>query len=275
MCRLLGVGRSAYYEYVLRKVNRSDDSAHEELIDVVREIAKSSNFTYGSRRMEKALNALSYPVGRWKTRSLMKEAGVQVRYRKKYKVTTNSNHKQPVFENQLNRQFDVASPDQVYAGDVTYLWTQQGWLYLAVVIDLFSRKVVGWSMSSRMKANVVCDALRMAMWQRRPPNGLIVHSDRGSQYASKNYRRLLKAHGFVGSMSRKGDCWDNAVVESFFGSLKQERVQWRNYQTRYEAQQDVLQYMTMFYNSYRLHSYLGYKSPNQYEAEMENMKKVA
>jgi transposase InsO family protein len=126
-----------------------------------------------------------------------------------------------------------------------------------------------------MKANVVCDALRMAMWQRRPPNGLIVHSDRGSQYASKNYRRLLKAHGFVGSMSRKGDCWDNAVVESFFGSLKQERVQWRNYQTRYEAQQDVLQYITMFYNSYRLHSYLGYKSPNQYEAETENMKKVA
>ena len=208
MCRLLGVGRSAYYEYVLRKGNQSADSTHEEMIDVVREIAKSSNFTYGSRRMEKALNALSYPVGRWKTRSLMKEAGVQVRYRKKYKVTTNSNHKQPVFENQLNRQFDVASPDQVYAGDVTYLWTQQGWLYLAVVIDLFSRKVVGWSMSSRMKANVVCDALRMAMWQRRPPNGLIVHSDRGSQYASKNYRRLLKAHGFVGSMSRKGDCWD-------------------------------------------------------------------
>jgi transposase InsO family protein len=126
-----------------------------------------------------------------------------------------------------------------------------------------------------MKASVVCDALRMAMWQRRPPSGLIVHSDRGSQYASKNYRRLLKAHGFVGSMSRKGDCWDNAVVESFFGSLKQERVQWRNYQTRYEAQQDVLQYITMFYNSYRLHSYLGYKSPNQYEIETENMKKVA
>lgn len=275
MCRLLGVGRSAYYEYVLRKGNQSADPTHEEMIDVVREIAKSSNFTYGSRRMEKALNALSYPVGRWKTRSLMKEAGVQVRYRKKYKVTTNSNHKQPVFENQLNRQFDVASPDQVYAGDITYLWTQQGWLYLAVVIDLFSRKVVGWSMSSRLKANVVCDALRMAIWQRRPPNGLIVHSDRGSQYASKNYRRLLKAHGFVGSMSRKGDCWDNAVVESFFGSLKQERVQWRNYQTRYEAQQDVLQYITMFYNSYRLHSYLGYKSPNQYEAETENMKKVA
>jgi putative transposase len=126
-----------------------------------------------------------------------------------------------------------------------------------------------------MKANVVCDALRMAIWQRRPQSGLIVHSDRGSQYASKAHRRLLRSHGFIGSMSRKGNCFDNAVAESFFGSLKQERVQWRNYQTRYEAQQDVLQYITMFYNSYRLHSYLGYKSPNQYEAEMENMKKVA
>jgi len=126
-----------------------------------------------------------------------------------------------------------------------------------------------------MKAQLVCDALRMAVWQRRPQDGLVVHSDRGSQYASKGYRRLLKAHGFVGSMSRKGDCWDNAVAESFFGSLKQERVHWRNYQTRLEAQQDVLNYISMFYNSYRLHSYLGYMSPNQYEAEMAELKKAA
>jgi putative transposase len=268
MCRQLGVSSSAYYDYVQRNDNRADDPHHKEMLAAVLAIAKSSNYTYGSRRMKKALNALSYPVGRWKARSLMREAGVQVRYRKKYKVTTNSNHKQPVFENKLNRQFDVAGPDQAYVGDITYLWTQEGWLYLAVVIDLFSRKVVGWSMSSRMKANLVYDALTMAIWQRRPQPGLIVHTDRGSQYASKIYRRLLKAHGFIGSMSRLGDCWDNAVAESFFGSLKQERVQWRHYQTRYEAQQDVLQYISMFYNSHRLHSYLKYKSPNQYEAEM-------
>jgi transposase InsO family protein len=205
----------------------------------------------------------------------MKEAGVQVKHRKKYKVTTNSDHKRPVFDNVLDRQFDVDRPDQVYVGDITYLWTQEGWLYLAVVIDLYSRKVVGWSMGSRMKTQLVCDALRMAIWQRRPGAGLVVHSDRGSQYASKDYRRLLKAHGFVGSMSRKGDCWDNAVAESFFGSLKQERVHWRNYQTRLEAQQDVLNYISMFYNSYRLHSYLGYVSPNQYEAEMAELKKAA
>ena len=160
------------------------------------------------------------------------------------------------------------SDNQAYVQDITYIWKQAGWLYLAIVIDIYSRRVVGWSMGSRMTAQLVCDALKMAIWQRRPDAGLIVHSDRGSQYASKAYRRLLKAHGLIGSMSRKGNCWDNAVAESFFGSLKQERVQWRHYQTRYEEQQDVMQYMTMWYNSYRLHSYLGNKSPNQFELEI-------
>ena len=274
MCRLLGVTRGGYYGYQRRNGGRPD-FYHLELLEAVRDIARATEDSYGSRRMKHALNALSYPVGRNKARKLMKEAGVQVKHRKKYKVTTNSNHKQPLFDNVLERQFDVRKPDQVYVGDITYLWTQEGWLYLAVVIDLFSRKVVGWSMGSRMKAQLVCDALRMAVWQRRPGAGLVVHSDRGSQYASKDYRRLLKAHGFIGSMSRKGDCWDNAVAESFFGSLKQERVQWRNYQTRLEAQQDVMNYISMFYNSYRLHSYLGYVSPNQYEAEMAELKKAA
>ena len=225
--------------------------------------------------MRKALWALGFNLSRNKVRRLMKEAGVAVKHRRKFKVTTNSDHKQPVFENLVKRNFDVSEPNQIYAGDVTYIWTQEGWLYLAVVIDLHSRKVVGWSMSSRMKAQLVCDALQMAIWQRRPKSGLIHHSDRGSQYASRQFRRLLSAQDFEGSMSRKGDCWDNAVVESFFGSLKQERVQWRHYQTRTEAQQDILNYITMFYNSERLHSYLGYKSPNQYEAEMARLRKVA
>ncbi len=274
MCRLLGVTRSGFYGYQRRGGGRID-YYHQELLEAVKDIAKATEDSYGSRRMKKALNILSYPISRDKARKLMKEADVQVKHRKKYKVTTNSNHKQPVYENVLDRQFDVDRPDQAYVGDITYVWTQEGWLYLAVVIDLFSRKVVGWSMGSRMKAQLVCDALRMAIWQRRPKAGLIVHSDRGSQYASKDYRRLLKAHGFVGSMSRKGDCWDNAVAESFFGSLKQERVHWRNYQTRIEAQQDVLNYISMFYNSHRLHSYLGYVSPNQYEAEMVELRMAA
>ena len=275
MCRLLGVTRNGYYSFWKRKVKSRGEQNHRELLEAVRDIAKASDNSYGSRRMKKALGALSYPVSRQKARRLMREAGVMVRHRKKYKVTTNSNHKKPVFENVLNRGFQVDRPNQAYVGDITYLWTCEGWLYLAVVIDLFSRKVVGWSMSTRMKSRLVCDALKTAIWQRRPTKGLIVHSDRGSQYASNEYQQLLRSNGFIGSMSRKGNCWDNAVVESFFGTLKQERVQWRNYQTRYEAQQDVLQYISMWYNADRMHSYLGYVSPNQYEAQMKTREKVA
>lgn len=275
MCRLLGVTRNGYYSYCKRRNTTQPDPEHQEMLEAVKEIAKASDNSYGTRRMKRALNALGYPVSRQKARKLMREAGITVRHRKKYKVTTNSNHQQPLFENVLDRQFSVSGPDQAYVSDITYLWTQEGWLYLAVVIDLFSRRVVGWSMSSRMKASLVTDALRMAIWQRRPKPGLIVHSDRGSQYASKAYRRLLAKHGFIGSMSRKGNCWDNSVAESFFASLKKERVHWHSYQTRYEAQQDVLDYMTMFYNSRRLHSYLGYVSPSEYESAMVEMRKAA
>ena len=158
---------------------------------------------------------------------------------------------------------------------ITYIWTSEGWLYLAVVIDLYSRKVVGWSMGSRMEAQLVCDALTMAIWQRKPKAGLIIHSDQGVQYASHQYRRILRLHKFVGSMSKKGCCWDNAVAESFFGSLKQERVHWRNYRTRYTAQQDVLNYITMWYNSQRMHSYLNYQSPNEFERMDKPLKEVA
>jgi putative transposase len=275
MCRLLGVSRNAYYRYCQRQGEKQPDPECHEMQAAVREIAEASDDSYGSRRMKRALNALGYPVGRYKARSLMREAGVRVRYRKKYKVTTNSNHKKPVFKNVLEREFTVEKPDLVYVSDITYIWTQEGWLYLAVFIDLFSRRVVGWSMGSRMKARLVTDALRMALWRRRPEAGLIVHSDRGSQYASKAYRRLLRANDFVGSMSRKGDCWDNAVAESFFASLKKERVQWKHYQTRAEAQRDILDYIVMFYNSQRLHSTLDYTSPNDYESAMAELKKAA
>ena len=264
ICRPLGVTRGGYYRHLKKAV----DYDRLELIEAVKDIAKASDHTYGSRRMKAALDTMGYPVSRNKAKRLMKEAGVHVKSCKKFKVTTDSNHAKPVFDNILNRDFAPGGQNQAYVQDITYLWTQEGWLYLATVIDLYSRRVVGWSMGSRMTAQRVCDALKMAIWQRRPDAGLIVHSDRGSQYASKAYRRLLKAHGFIGSMSRKGNCWDNAVAESFFGSLKQERVQWRHYQTRYEAQQDVMQYITMWYNSYRLHSYLGNKSPNQFELEI-------
>jgi transposase InsO family protein len=276
MCRVLGVLRSGYYHYEKQRKNPRDLQQHNEMLAHIKWLAEASDYSYGSRRMKKAMNILCYPMSRDKARKLMREAGVRVRQRKKYKVTTNSNHKQPVYDNLLQREFDVAQTDQAYVADITYIWTQEGWLYLAVVIDLCSRKVVGWSMSSRMKAQLVCDALRMAIWRRKPKAGLIHHSDRGSQYASKDFRRLLKAQGYKGSMSRKGNCWDNAVAESFFGSLKQERVQWRHYQTRYEAQQDILDYISMFYNGHRLHSTLGYMSPNEYENQlMVKLKNVA
>ena len=274
MCQVLGVNRNGYYSYY-KSAARATDPEHEEMLRWVKKIDEESKHSYGSRRMKRALNALGFPVSRNKARKLMKQADVQVRHRKKYKVTTNSNHKQPVYQNLVARQFDVPQIDKVYAGDITYIWTHEGWLYLAVIIDLCSRRVVGWSMGSRMTSRLVCDALKMAVWNRRPEAGLICHSDRGSQYASKAYRKLLKAHGFRGSMSRKGDCWDNSVVESFFGSLKQELVHWQHYQTRYEAQQDVLNYIAMFYNSKRLHSYLDYVCPNDYEKQLLNISKAA
>jgi putative transposase len=275
MCRVLGIKSNNYYSYQKRKAQRPIDTTHQEMLEWVKNIAKFSDNTYGERRIQKALNTLSFPVSRIKTAQLMKEANVWVRYKKKYKATTNSEHNKPVYANELEQNFDVQQPNQAWVQDITYIWTSEGWLYLAIVIDLYSRKVVGWSMGSRMKAQLVCDALTMAMWQRKPKAGLIVHSDQGVQYASHLYRRILRLHGFVGSMSKKGCCWDNAVAESFFGSLKQERVHWRNYRTRYAAQQDVLNYITMWYNSKRMHSYLGYQSPNEFECKKRELKKVA
>jgi transposase InsO family protein len=275
MCRILGVKSNNYYSYQKRNTDKTDDATHQEMLELVKDIAKFSDNTYGERRIKAVLNALSFPISRWKVAKLMKEAKVWVRYKKKYKATTNSEHNKPLYKNELEQNFAVEQPNQAFVGDITYIWTAEGWLYLAVVIDLYSRKVVGWSMGSRMKAQLVCDALTMAIWQRQPNDGLIVHSDQGVQYASHQYRQLLKNNGFIGSMSKKGCCWDNAVAESFFGSLKQERVHWRNYETRYEAQQDVMNYITMWYNSKRLHSYLGYQSPNDFELKINVLEKVA
>jgi len=265
LCRVLGVSRSGFYDF-LRRQDRDPDPEHEEKLEWVKEIAEASDHTYGSRRMAKALQALGYRVGRHQARSLMREAGVWVRYRRRYRVTTESNHRKAVFPNRLERDLAPSAPNRVWAGDITYVWTGEGWLYLAVVIDLYSRKVVGWSLGRRLTSTLVCEALLMALWLRRPAKGqLIFHSDRGVQYASDAFRRLLKAHGIAGSMSRKGDCWDSAPVESFFGTLKLERIHWRSYQSREEARADIVEYITMFYNSRRLHSYLGYQSPDQFE----------
>jgi len=211
-------------------------------------------------------------VGRYRARTLMKKAGVSVKRRKKFKRTTDSNHKHPVAPNLLNRHFDVERPNAVWCADITYLWTVQGWLYLAVVLDLYSRKIVGWAMSNRLTAPIVKDALAMAYWRRKPKKGVIHHSDRGSQYAGGNYQKLLDQYGMVCSMSRKGDCWDNAVVESFFHSLKTEWTDDILYKTRDEARADVINYIEMFYNSRRLHSFLGNKNPSAFEKNFSKAK---
>jgi transposase InsO family protein len=267
-CQVLGVSRQGYYHYITVTANQQQAKEHQEMLGWIKELALLTDFTYGSRRMKRALNALSYSVSRNRVIKLMREARISVRRKKKYKVTTDSQHQSPVYPNILKRQFSVLKIDQVYVSDITYIHTREGWLYLAIVIDLCSRKVVGWSTHKQMSARLVCDALKMALWRRRPKPGLIHHSDRGSQYASNAFRRLLEENKIVGSMSRKGNCWDNAVAESFFGSLKQERVQWYEYRTRSEARQDIMQYISMFYNSYRLHSTLGYVCPNDYEKQL-------
>jgi len=195
----------------------------------------------------------------------MKKAGVTVTHSRKFRVTTDSKHNLPVAPNLLERNFQVDRPNTVWCSDITYLWTMEGWLYLATVIDLFSRKVVGWAMSNRIKASLATDALTMAYWRRKPEKGLIHHSDRGSQYASGDYQNLLGSYGMICSMSRKGDCWDNAVAESFFHSMKTEWTAGMLYRNRSDARSDVIHYIEMFYNSNRLHSYLNYKNPNDFE----------
>ena len=232
----------------------------------VKAIAEATRYCYGSRRMAKALQDEGFAVGRAKAKRLMTEAEVTVkRSKRRGPVTTDSRHGYEVAPNLLARQFDVDAPDHAWVGDITYVWTAEGWLYVSTLLDLYSRKVVGWAMSSRIDTTLVKDALEMAIGRRHPLAGLIHHSDRGSQYASHAYRDLLKDHEMVCSMSAKGECLDNAVAERFFGSLKREWTSHQSYATRQEARDDIIAYIEMFYNSTRKHSYLGYVSPNEYE----------
>ena len=230
-----------------------------------REIHRQTKGAYGSRRLSQSLRSMGYPVGRYRARTLMLKAQITVKRTRKFKVTTNSRHKYPVAPNLLGRHFDVDRPNMVWVSDITYLWTKEGWLYLATVMDLYSRKIVGWSVSNRINSDMSMEALRMALGNRCPESGLIHHSDRGVQYACHSYQQLLAANGIIPSMSRKGNCWDNAVAESFFSTLKTERTQHQQYATRRDAYHDIFDYIEVFYNRRRLHSYLGYLSPENFE----------
>lgn len=207
------------------------------------------------------------PISRTRVARLMKQQGLKSKSQRPFKATTNSHHGRPVAPNRLEQEFRVEQPDTVYVGDITTIPTEEGWLYLAVFLDLYSRAVVGWAMSKRMSAQLVEDALRMAIWKRQPPQGLLVHSDQGSQYASDRYQKTLKDHGFLCSMSRQGCGWDNAPAESFFHTLKTELTHHRRYQTREKAQQEIFEYIEVFYNRQRRHSTLGYQTPLGYEKD--------
>jgi len=264
MCKVLKVNRSAYYHWVNNGciVNKVD----EKLNNLIKEIF----YHYGIRRIKKVLvQEYGVIVSTRKIAKIMKEVRLVVKMKRKFKVTTtDSNHKYKISPNRLQRDFRTNVPDEVYVGDITYIRTQQGWLYLAIVIDLFSRKVVGWSMDDNMETPLVNNALQMALHNRTPPAKLIWHTDRGSQYASDSHRELLDEHDILQSMSRKGDCWDNAVSESFFHSLKTELVHHERFKTRAEANQAIFEYIEIFYNRQRLHSSNNYMSPVDYELKM-------
>lgn len=259
------VSRSGFYDY-LNSLENSDDPGEAALKSSTEAIFKEHRGQYGSRRILKQLKDEGYQIGRYRVRRLMRGLGLKAKAPKRYKVTTDSRHSFPVAPNILNRKFDVDKPNRYWTADITYVWTLEGWLYLAVVLDLYSRQVVGWAMNKRMKRQLTLDALAMAYWRRKPSSGLLHHSDRGSQYACHDYRKRLNQYGMVASMSRKGNCWDNAPTERFFRSLKSERLLDYRFVTRQAAEMQVLDYIS-YYNSIRLHSTLGYQTPFAYEKE--------
>lgn len=264
MCEALQVSRSGYYSWI-----KGEESArsreNRRLTELIRKLHEEHRKVYGSPRIHALLRRLGERCGLNRVARLMREAGIRARQARKFKATTNSRHNLPVALNLLRRDFQAPKPDTVWVSDITYIATDEGWLYLATTLDLWGRKIVGWSMSERMTKTLACDALEMALACRKPEPGLIHHSDRGSQYASKEFQHLLDRHQIRCSMSRKGNCWDNAVMESFYHSLKTELVYLRHFRTRAEAKRALFEFIEVFYNRQRLHSSLGYQPPEEFE----------
>lgn len=264
LCRVLQVGRSGFYAWCQRRPCRRKIQDRRLKVQISA-IHKASYKTYGSPRVHAELQARRVAVSRKRIARLMREAGLTGLAPRPFRRTTDSDHDRPVVANLLDRGFDVTAPNRVWATDITYIRTWEGWLYLAVVVDLYSRRVVGWALADHLRTDLVLRALHMALGLRQPGKGLLHHSDRGSQYASDTYRELLEQRGISCSMSRRGDCWDNAVVESFFGTLKTELIYRRPWPSRRQAAAAVAKYLEIFYNRHRRHSYLGYLSPADYE----------
>jgi putative transposase len=264
MCRVLEVSTGGYYQW-----RRRPPSARQERVEAlsaeIKVIHQEVKARYGSPRVRAESVARGEPCCVNTVAKLMRQLGVAAKTKRKFRCTTDSNHDRPIAENIVDRKFEPEAPNQVWTADITYIPTREGWLYLAAVEDLYSRQVVGWAMGERIDSRLVVDALEMAVSRRLPGEGLVAHSDRGSQYASEHYRRLLAGHGITCSMSRRANCWDNAPMESFFASLKKELVHDEDYATRGEARSSLFEYIEVFYNRVRRHSSLGYRSPVDYE----------
>ena len=267
-CRVLRVSVAGYHAHLVRRASSSQRRhlSDEALLVHIKALYAETRGAYGWPRIWRELVARGIPVGKDRVQKLMQLHGVKARGKRRFKVTTDSRHELPISANLLNREFTVAEPDRVWVGDITYIATDEGWLYLAVVIDLFSRQVVGWSLREDMTSNIVIDALRMAWFRRHPGKhaGVLFHSDRGSQYASHAFRDVLKQYGITSSMSRRGNCWDNACSETLFGSLKVERLHGQRFVTRRHARDETIAWL-LWYNKARLHSTLAYVSPMQFE----------
>lgn len=274
MVRWAKVSKSGYYAWRSRKPSLRDKS-NNELLDIIKAIHEKSNKTYGSTRIVREISKKGINANHKRIERIMKENGIKGKARRKYKATTYSDHDMPVAENILNRNFMAEHPGQKMVSDITYIPTDEGWLYLACVMDLCGRKIVGVAMDSRMTKKLVIAALQDAINHTIDVSGCILHSDRGSQYCSKDYIEMAGKHCFTMSMSRQGNCWDNAPMESFWGTLKQEWLNEKHFRTRAEAKSAVFEYIWIFYNRQRIHSSNNYKTPEEYYAARENLKKVA
>jgi putative transposase len=264
MCRVMLVSASGYYDWY-RRAPSARAQARAQLDAAVSQAFEAEKARAGAPRLTLRLKARGYGAGHNQVAASLRRQGLRARAARKFKATTNSNHALPVAANLLNQDFTAGRRDEKWVSDITYVWTEEGWLYLAIVLDLYSRKVIGWSISERMTVRLTCDALRMALSRRGWPRGVIVHSDRGSQYCAKEYRDLLTENGLLCSMSARGDCYDNAAMESWNHSLKVEAVHGERFVTRRQAKEQLFDYIEVYYNRQRLHSSLGYFSPVQFE----------
>lgn len=272
-CRVLEVSRSGYYAWKRRQSMPESERRREDrkLLVEIKASHQASGQTYGAPRIHDDLRERGWRVGRKRVARLMRQAGVRAAQPRRFVTTTDSDHRFHVAENVLDRDFTATTPDQKWGSDITYIRTDEGWLYLAVVVDLFSRRVIGQAMGPTLERTLVDEALSLALSRRKPATGLLHHSDRGAQYAATAYQSLLERHGITCSMSRRGNCWDNAPVESFFATLKRERVYRRRYRTRTEARADLFSYIEVFYNAKRKHSTLGYLSPVAFEEKHQGI----